>query len=151
MVGNGQRPRSARLSLILEVPFRERVLQEEPAAELDPTSPTSREEQGLLLDLSEGGFSMAHSRPIAEGHFLEFALPLKRGRSRPRLTGRVVECRAFSGNQYLIRCELRGLTPSQRNMLHQVVRLEQQNRLKVLAPVSRRSAKPQPTSAQSSI
>ena len=138
------RPRATRLPLVLEVIFRVRSFHEDAVAELDPDLRASQPEPGLLLDLSEGGFSLVHDHDIKVGEFLEFDLPLKRGRRKPRLTGRVVESRPFAGGQWLSRCELKGATPSQRNLLHQVVRMEQQNRIRTLAAVFRRSSQEKP-------
>lgn len=139
---NATTPRSARLPLISEITFRERSITRNVADELDPDMPASTPQKGLLLDLSEGGFSMAHDSRIQTGHYVEFTLPLRKGRRKPMLVGRVLECRAFSGNQWLSRCELRGLRTSIRNLLHQVVRLEQHNRMKARAHVKRRSPPP---------
>ena len=138
------RPRASRLPLVLDVIFRVRSFHEDAVAELDPDQRASRPEHGLLLELSEGGFSLVHDHQVGEGEFLEFDLPLKRGRKKPRLTGRVVQSRPFSSGQWISRCELKGASPSQRNLIHQVVRMEQQNRIRSLAAVFRRSGQDKP-------
>jgi hypothetical protein len=46
--------------------------------------------------------------------------------------GRVLDCRPFAGTRWLVRCEQRGLTSTQRNTLSQALRLEQQRRLKAM-------------------
>ncbi len=139
MTEDGRSPRRVRLPVLVEVMFRARSLDAEPEFELD-ASPVPQE-RGLLLDLSGGGFCMGHNREIPPGHYIEFRLPLRKGKAALHLIGRVRDCRPFSGNQWLSRCELRGLDSGQRDMLGQVLRLEQQNRFKVLAPVRRRAAK----------
>ncbi len=84
---------------------------------------------------------MAVNREVPPGQYLEFQLPLKKGKIRPYLTGRVLESRPFSGNQWLCRCALRDLTEQKRRLLQQVVRLEQRNRQRALTAVHRREAK----------
>jgi len=147
LTGKGQRPRTARLPLVIEIPFRVRTLSQDAVAELDPDQRTSKPEPGLLLDISEGGFSIVHQNQVPVGHYLEFELPLKRGRKKPLLKGRLVECRPFGGGQWLSRCELKGASPSQLNLLHQVVRMEQQNRARSLAAILRKKSPPSPPGA----
>ncbi|MEE8395617.1 MAG: PilZ domain-containing protein [bacterium] len=150
-----QLPRNARLPLLLRVVFREHAFgggdgtapaadASAPAASVPAPAgelPAAPKEKGLVLDLSEGGFSIAHGRQIPPGNFIEFDLPLKKGRLHPRLVGKVLDCRPFSGGQWLSRCELRGVSGKERDLLHQVVRLEQKNRMKALAPIRRHAEK----------
>ena len=138
--------RRARLPLLMEVSFRRanpsvQSEGEDKVADLDPEAAPARKERGLLLDVSSGGFAMGHRGEAAEGDYFEFSLPLRRGRRPLQLTGRVQQCRPFSGDQWLSRCALRGLTALERNRLTQILRLEQRNRLKTLAPIRRQRAK----------
>ncbi|MCZ6627610.1 MAG: PilZ domain-containing protein [SAR324 cluster bacterium] len=140
LVQEGHGPRGVRLPVLVEVMFHARSLGQDAVYDLDPDTPPAFQEKGLLLDLSNGGFCMSHNQEIPQGHYIEFKLSLKKRRQVLQLTGRVQECRPFSGGQWLSRCELRGLDTAGRNFLRQVVRLEQQNRLKSHAPVRRRTA-----------
>ncbi len=139
-------PRRARLPLLIEVTFQTlspggETDNGDAVADLDPETAPAPKEKGLLLDLSSGGFALGHPAEILPGHYVRFRLPLRGGRRALELTGRVQDCRPFSGNQWLSRCALRGLNALERNRLAQVLRLEQRNRLKSLAPIRRRRAK----------
>jgi hypothetical protein len=133
--------RQARLPVLMEVAFRRRALTDDAVSDLDPDAVAGKKERGLLLDLSTGGFALGHRHEFREGTYIEFTLPLKRGGRRLGLTGRVQECRPFSGNQWLSRCQLRGLSSLERNLLTQVLRTEQRRRSEALAPIRRRRAK----------
>ncbi|HKI98508.1 MAG TPA: hypothetical protein VKB51_08565 [bacterium] len=141
LVRGGQRPRSTRLPMLRPITFRLRAQAAELASphalatgELaagQPGGAQGQEMRGALLEMSEGGFSMVTLHPVAEGAYVEHAMQLPRGRYLP-IVGRVLDCRAFAGNRWLVRCELRGLTPTQRNTLSQVLRLEQARRLRAI-------------------
>ena len=150
LVRGGQRPRSIRLPMLRPVTFRlhtqlsaptaaQAAARPAPAREADDQAQPDaavagapgREMRGALLEMSEGGFSMVVLEAIAEGAYLEYPMPLPRGRTLP-IMGRVLDCRPFTGNRWLVRCELRGLLPSQRNLLSQVLRLDQARRLKAM-------------------
>ena len=137
----GQSPRMARLPVMVEVVFRTRSFAMDKTGEVQPDGAPSAPRRGLLLDLSTGGFCMAHRDEIPVGGYIDFRLPLKKGKGKLALTGKVRHCRPFSSDEWLSRCELRGLDKDQRGLLGQVVRLEHHNRLKVLAPIRRRAAK----------
>jgi hypothetical protein len=141
LVRGGQRPRSTRLPMLRAITFRLHAAQaapplHAPGEQPEPGQPLAgavpgQELRAALLEMSEGGFSMVTLQPIAEGAYVEYALPLPRSRVLP-LVARVLDCRPFAGNRWLVRCELRGLLPSQRNLLSQVLRLEQRQRLRAI-------------------
>lgn len=138
VVRRGQRPRGTRLPLLRPIAFR---VQARPAAPelgelpdwLHPAAPPAgaqgEEMRGGLLEMSEGGFSMVTVQAIPEGAYVHFDMPLPRSRMLP-IVGRVLDCRSFAGNRWLVRCELRGLLPTQRNTLGQLLRLEQARRIR---------------------
>lgn len=134
-------PRAARLPLMLEVGFRTRSLDANPADELDPDKAPSPTRKGLLLDISTGGFCLGHEGGLEVGQYVEFRLPLKRRRKPLTLTGRVKSARPFTGDQWLTRCELRGLDSSQRKLLGQILRGGLAKRLQTLAPIRGSAAK----------
>ena len=134
-------PRAARLPVMLEVNFRVHSIAESTLATSGADKPSSAGRKGLLLDLSTGGFCMGHERPIEVGRYIEFKLPLKRRRQVLTLMGRVRDSRAFGGEQWLSRCELRGLDSTQRKLLAHILSSEQTKRLKILAPIRRGAAK----------
>jgi hypothetical protein len=158
LVQGGQRPRSTRLPMLRPVTVRVQSPLEEatgpvqpdwregapPAAEPGqepapqvPRATQGRELRAALLEMSDGGFSMVTLHAVAEGAYVHYEMPMPRGRTLP-IVGRVLDCRAFAGNRWLVRCELRGLLPSQRNTLSQVLRLEQARRVKALQAERRR-------------
>ena len=142
LMSHRESPRSARLPLTLRVTFRERGSPGDAVAELDPETAPSEPQPGWLQDLSEGGFSIAHGRRIHEGRYIQFALRLPRKGRELALTGRVLQCRSLSDGEWLSRCELRGQSPAERDLLQQVVGLAQRNRLRGMAFVGRRTARP---------
>jgi hypothetical protein len=146
LVRGGHQARSTRLPMLRPIHFRLHAqlgrMEQEPTAgmpreadELAPPeagpAPAGKPMRGALLEMSEGGFSMVVLQPVAEGAYVEFELPLPRGRTLP-IMGRVLDCRPFAGTRWLVRCEQRGLTSTQRNTLSQALRLEQQRRLKAM-------------------
>jgi hypothetical protein len=145
LVRGGQRPRSTRLPMLRSITFRlhtqlgagTKVAQPAQAADelapppADAPEAAGRQMRGALLEMSEGGFSMVVLQAVAEGAYVEYAMPLPRGRTLP-IMGRVLDCRPFAGTRWLVRCELRGLAPSQRSALSQALRLELQRRLKAM-------------------
>ena len=142
LMSHRESPRSARLPLTLKVTFREKGSPGDAVAELDPETAPSEPQPGWLQDLSEGGFSIPHGRRIREGRTIEFSLRLGRKGRELALTGRVLQCRSLSDGEWLSRCELRGQSPAERDLLQQVVGLAQRNRLRGMAFVGRRTARP---------
>ena len=141
LMSHRESPRSARLPLTLKVTFREKGSPGDTVAELDPETAPSEPQPGWLQDLSEGGFSITHAQKIREGRYIEFVLSLRRKGRELALTGRVLQCRSLSDGEWLSRCELRGQSPAERDLLQQVVGLAQSNRLRGMAFVGRRKAK----------
>lgn len=140
LVRGGQRPRGTRLPMMRAIAFRVRRPVGELEAEIagvvgEEAAPAparqGEERRGALLEMSEGGLSLVTQEPVAEGTYLDYEMPLPRGRLLP-LVARVLDCRPFAGNRWLVRCELRGLSPTQRNTLSQALRLELQRRLRAM-------------------
>ena len=129
--------RRTRLPLLRDIDYQLVQPHTDVVSDLDPELAPTRPVPALLFDLSEGGFAIVTDNPVPEGRLVRINLPLKKGRGRLALSGRMKESRAFSGNQWFTRCELRGLTPSQRNYLQQILRVEHQRRQKSMAPVRR--------------
>lgn len=132
LVGGGQRPRGARLPIVKPMSFRVRTElagPEAPEANLDLVP--AQEMRGVLLEMSEGGFSLVLNSEIPGGSYVSFELPRPRRRTLAMM-GRVLDCRPFGGNRWLVRCELRGLTATQRSVLGQLLRMERQRRLRLI-------------------
>jgi hypothetical protein len=127
----GQGPRAARLPLMLEVRFRQTAIDASPVDDLDPDKAGSAERNGQLLDISTGGFCLGHKGELIQGDYIEFRLPLKRRGRELILTGRVVASRPFTSDQWLSRCELRGMDSARRRLLGHLLRSGQANRLRV--------------------
>ena len=85
----------------------------------------------MLLEMSEGGFSLVLNREIPGSSYVSFELPRPRRRTLAMM-GRVLDCRPFGGNRWLVRCELRGHTATQRSVLGQLLRMERQRRLRLI-------------------
>ncbi len=129
LVASGHRPRGFRLPMVRVMTFavRTEVAGEDfsaPALEQVPAH-TAR---GVLLDLSEGGFSLLLAELFPAGCYVSFTLTLPRERKLPIL-GRALEVRPFAGNRFLLRCELKGVSHEARNVLYQVLHMEQRRRL----------------------
>jgi hypothetical protein len=150
LVRGGQRARSTRLPMLRPIAFRLHAQLSGPTAEAQRGPQAGgdelvgglpgREMRGALLEMSEGGFSMVILEPVAEGAYVEYAMPMPRGRTLP-IMGRVLDCRPFAGSRWLVRCELRGLLPTQRSALSQMLRLEQQRRIKAMQAERRKRRK----------
>jgi hypothetical protein len=132
--------RRTRLPLLRDIDYQLVRQHTDMVSDLDPELAPTAAVPALLFDLSEGGFAIVTDNPVPNGRLVRINLPLRKGRGRLSLIGRIRESRAFSGNQWLTRCEIRGLTPGQRNYLQQILRVEHQRRQKTMAPV-RRAAK----------
>jgi hypothetical protein len=117
-----QRPRGTRLPIVRPVTFHLRPTPE-------PAGEPGSGERGVLLELSEGGFSLVLQQQLAEGSYVEFLLPRPR-RDPMTILGRVLNCRPFTANRWLVRCEMRGLTSDARGLLGQLLRLELHRRLR---------------------
>ncbi|MBI3993248.1 MAG: PilZ domain-containing protein [Candidatus Lambdaproteobacteria bacterium] len=129
--------RRTRLPLLRDIDYQLVQPHMDMVSDLDPELAPSPAMPALLFDLSEGGFAIVTDNPVPEGRLVRINLPLKKGRGRLTLSGRIKESRAFSGNQWFTRCETRGLSSSQRNYLQQILRMEHQRRQKTMAPVRR--------------
>ena len=137
------RPRGTRLPVRRSVVFRAFLTL--PSREEDGEGESNeppRKVPGVLLEMSEGGFSAAMEKPVSEGGYLEFDLPLPRGREMT-LLGRVQGCRPFGGTRWLARCEMRGFSQAQRGALSQLLRLAWRRRLHLPAPKARKGSKTQ--------
>lgn len=137
LISIGHRPREVRLPLLRDIEYQFVSPQVDEVSALDPSQADSAPLAGVLFDLSEGGFSILTDRPAPDGRYIRFSLPLKKGRHELTLTGKVQQCREFSGNQWLVRCMARDISPHQRIYLQQIVRVEHKRRLRTLAPVRR--------------
>jgi len=69
-----------------------------------------------LLDLSDGGFSLLYENEIWKGHYITMHLSRTGGHGLP-LTGKVLESRPFKDGKWLVRCEMKGVTPAKQSHL----------------------------------
>ena len=141
LVRENQAPRAARLPVMQEVGFRPYETASTPVDDLDPDKVRPEESKGLLLDISTGGFCLGHVGKLEAGQYIELLLPLKRRHQALTLIGRVKASRPFTRDQWLTRCELRGMDTAQRKLLAQILRRGQNNRLRMLAPIRGEAAK----------
>lgn len=124
-------PRAARLPLMLELRFRQTAVDASPVDDLDPDKAGSAERNGQLLDISTGGFCLGHKGELIPGDYIEIRLPLKRRGRELILTGRVVASRPFTSDQWLSRCELRGMDSAKRKLLGNLLKSGQASRLRM--------------------
>ena len=136
-----QAPRAARLPVMQEVAFRPHDIKSSPVDDLDPDKVRPAEGKGLLLDISTGGFCLGHVGELEVGLYIELRLPLKQGRQALTLIGRIKASRPFTRDQWLTRCEIRGMDAVQRKLLAQILRRGQNNRLRMLMPIRGNAAK----------
>jgi len=83
--------------------------------------------EGFLLDISEGGFALAQNQPVEPGSLIRFSLHL--GKRMVTVSGRVLTRLAFREGNWLLRCEMRGLSSAQANQLGLLMRQELKLRL----------------------
>ena len=105
---------------------------------------------GVLLELSEGGFSAVLTRTFPAGVYFGFSLTLPRGRVLPIL-GRMIESRPFGGKSHIIRCEARGMSRERRNTLDRLLRTELNRRLSWEKEKKRRARKQADSGGRDSI
>jgi len=129
LVDFGHRPRSIRLPLVRPMEFSVGALPtDDRAHDEQPGQVAGAKVHGVLLELSEGGFSVILTRTFPAGVYFGFSLTLRRGRVLPIL-GRMIESRPFGGKNHVIRCEARGMSRERRNMLDRLLRAELNRRL----------------------
>lgn len=128
LVQAGHRARAVRL------PVMERV-----TYEVGPTPEgfPDHSGEGLLMDLSEGGFALLVREPAEPGHYASVHGPAVV--EAVPLTARVLDSRPFAGNRWVLRCELEGMLPSHRKLLRRALRREQQQRLRRMRAPARRA------------
>jgi len=120
-------PRKARLPIIR--PFNFSV---EPAVEGGEGGYASMVSmRGVLMELSEGGFSCLQKNEVAPGSLVHIRLKRPNGEALP-VTGRVLATQVHSAGRWLLRCEIRGLAPRQRNALSHLLWSEQSRRMQRL-------------------
>lgn len=130
LVERGHAPRFTRLPILRTFSFTVRAeLESQDDFEFVEDTVPPEKRKGVLLEMSEGGFSLALQSGVTAGHYIEFALPTPRGREIP-IRGRILNCGPFGGGRWLVRCELRGVTPTQRSALAQLLRLAWRSRMK---------------------
>ncbi|MEE8434933.1 MAG: hypothetical protein V3S64_09120 [bacterium] len=140
LVDFGHRPRAIRLPLVRPMEFSVRALPSDDRAEDEqPGQIAGAKVNGVLLELSEGGFSALVTRTFPAGVYFGFSLTLPRGRVLPIL-GRMIESRPFGGKSHIIRCEARGMSRERRNTLDRLLRTELNRRLS-LEKEKKRSAR----------
>lgn len=129
LVDFGHRPRAIRLPLVRPMEFSVRALPPGDRTEGEQSGQVAgMKVNGVLLELSEGGFSAVLTRTFPAGVYFEFSLTLPRGRVLPIL-GRMIESRPFGGKSHIIRCEARGMSRERRNTLGRLLRTELNRRL----------------------
>ena len=140
LVDFGHRPRAIRLPLVRPMEFSVRAFPaDDGTTDERPEQIAGAKVNGVLLELSEGGFSAVLTRTFPAGVYFGFSLPLPRGRVLPIL-GRMIESRPFGGKRHIIRCEARGMSRERRNMLDRLLRTELNRRLS-LEKEKKRSAR----------
>ena len=129
LVERGHSPRYTRLPILRTFTFsvRAELESQDDSIFVEDIRPPEQL-KGVLLEMSEGGFSLALHSAVTDGHYIEFSLPTPRGREIP-ICGRILKCGPFGGNRWLARCELRGVTPTQRSALAQLLRLAWRSRM----------------------
>ena len=130
-----------RLPLFIPVRYEERVPHGSDVDALDPDLAPGEPSQGVLYDLSDGGFALVTRREHAPGKLLRLSVPLRRPGRSLQLMGRVAHCRVLREGQYMVHATLRGLGAPQRHLLHQIVIHEQNRRQKTLARIKPSKAK----------
>ena len=141
LVDIGHRPRAIRLPLVRPMEFSVRALPSVDGGEDEQTGQTAGAKvNGVLLELSEGGFSAVLTRTFPAGVYFGFSLTLPRGRVLPIL-GRMIESRPFGGKSHIIRCEARGMSRERRNTLDRLLRTELNRRLSWEKEKKRRARK----------
>ena len=130
-----QRPRQIRLPVLLDVRFDVRVPHGTGVDDLDPDLASSEIEQGVLYDLSDGGFALIARREQTPGRYVRVTVPLRRPGRELALVGRITASRAIGPDQFMVHATMRGLDRKQRHVLHQLVMHEQSRRLKTLARI----------------
>ncbi len=136
-----ERPRQIRLPLLVEARYQVRSAHAHAADALDPDLAPSDAEDGVLFDLSDGGFALVTRRELEVGRYLHLTVPMKRRGRQLVLMGRVTACRSVGPERWMAHAVLRGLTRQQRHYLHEVVMHEQNRRFKTLARIQLRRAK----------
>lgn len=119
MVAKAHRPRRIRLPLGHEVPYQ--VLE---ALDKPPVVTA----KGVLLELSEGGFTVLQKESVPIGHYARVVLSGPKSGDMP-LTGKVLHTQSFPGRQWLLRCEMRKLSPAMETTLSRLITRELERRL----------------------